>query len=304
MTKTLPVPSEQMHTKVIPIEEMIEKYVRIEEPLRFKGTLISEEINATLIQKDETKQEKFELKYGEYTIVEGDTLNNIADKFELTSKDISSLNQFTDRNVIQVGQKIRLPFSQTMIDSIVNAEYQIEEGDTLISVANKFHLSPKDLSRINSIKTTASIKTGRILKLPLPYVMAALEAKRKKEEAVQKPKEEKIIKEKTIREFGTHQLRVTATAYTSHASQTDKSPFIAAWGNRISPGMKIIAVSRDLLYRYGLSYGSQVKIGGLPGLYKVADKMNPRFRQRIDIYMGIDRGRALRWGRRSVVLHW
>lgn len=97
---------------------------------------------------------------------------------------------------------------------------------------------------------------------------------------------------------------MTATAYTSHASQTDKTPFVAAWGNRIGPGMKIIAVSRDLLSRYGLSYGSKVKVGGLAGFYTVGDKMNKRFRKRIDIYMGVDKRRALQWGRRSVVLHW
>ncbi|RRS32516.1 MAG: hypothetical protein P794_00980 [Epsilonproteobacteria bacterium (ex Lamellibrachia satsuma)] len=111
-------------------------------------------------------------------------------------------------------------------------------------------------------------------------------------------------KRKMIRGFGKRKLRVTATAYSSHRGQTDKTPFLAAWNNRIRPGMKIIAVSRDMLTRYGMRNGTKVRIGGLPGIYRVRDKMNKRFRKRIDIYMGVDRRKALRWGRRSVIMYW
>lgn len=45
-------------------------------------------------------------------------------------------------------------------------------------------------------------------------------------------------------------LRVTATAYNSHSSQTDSTPNIAAWGDRLRPGMKAIAISRDLLHQH------------------------------------------------------
>jgi 3D (Asp-Asp-Asp) domain-containing protein len=68
--------------------------------------------------------------------------------------------------------------------------------------------------------------------------------------------------------------------------------------------MKVIAVSRDLLSMYGLRNGTKVRIEGLPGIYHVRDKMNKRYRKRIDIYMGLDRHKALRWGRRSVKIYW
>jgi hypothetical protein len=45
----------------------------------------------------------------------------------------------------------------------------------------------------------------------------------------------------------TTSLRVTATAYNSLPGQTDNTPDLAAWGDRLRPGMKAIAVSRDLL---------------------------------------------------------
>ena len=99
-------------------------------------------------------------------------------------------------------------------------------------------------------------------------------------------------------------LRVTATAYTSHVDQTDSTPNIAAWGDRLEPGMKTIAVSRDLLKVYGLKRGQKVRIKGLKGEYRVLDKMNKRWKKKIDIYMGMDKRKAFRWGRRKVEIYW
>jgi len=99
-------------------------------------------------------------------------------------------------------------------------------------------------------------------------------------------------------------LHVTATAYTSHVDQTDSTPNIAAWGDRLYPGMKSIAVSRDLLYVYGLKHGQKVRIKGLDGEYAVLDKMNKRWKKKIDIYMGMDKRKAFQWGRRKVEILW
>lgn len=99
-------------------------------------------------------------------------------------------------------------------------------------------------------------------------------------------------------------LKVTATAYTSHVNQTDSTPNIAAWGDRLKPGMKVIAVSRDLLNVYGLKHKQKVRIKGLEGEYLVLDKMNKRWRKKIDIYMGMDKKKAFRWGRRKVEILW
>lgn len=99
-------------------------------------------------------------------------------------------------------------------------------------------------------------------------------------------------------------LHVTATAYTSHAAQTDSTPNIAAWGDRLKPGMKAIAVSRDLLKVHGLKHKQKVRIKGLEGEYVVLDKMNKRWRKKIDIYMGMNKSKAFKWGRRKVEILW
>lgn len=106
------------------------------------------------------------------------------------------------------------------------------------------------------------------------------------------------------KERSTNILNVTATAYNSVSAQTDSTPDVAAWGDRLTPSTKAIAVSRDLLNQYGLSYGDRVKIKGMQGEFKVLDKMHPRWRKKIDIYMGEDKRAAKRWGRRQVTIHW
>ncbi|MGB1581626.1 MAG: 3D domain-containing protein [Nevskiales bacterium] len=104
-----------------------------------------------------------------------------------------------------------------------------------------------------------------------------------------------------------HKLELVATAYNSVEAQTDSTPDIAAWGDKLKPGMKAIAVSRDLL-DMGLTRGSRVWISGLgndlEGEYVVLDKMNKRWKKRIDVYMGEDVKAALRFGKREVVLRY
>jgi 3D (Asp-Asp-Asp) domain-containing protein len=98
-------------------------------------------------------------------------------------------------------------------------------------------------------------------------------------------------------------LAVTATAYNSLPEQTDAEPYLAAWGDSLAPGMKVIAVSRDLI-PLGLDHRTSVKIEGLPGVYLVLDKMHKRWEKRIDIYMGNDLDAARTWGKRRVEISW
>ncbi len=97
--------------------------------------------------------------------------------------------------------------------------------------------------------------------------------------------------------------RVTATAYNSLRDQTDGTPKTTALGVHLQPGMRVIGVSEDL-YELGLRKGTHVRIDGLPGEWEVADKMDPRWHHRIDIYMGNDEHAALEFGKKEVTLHW
>ena len=84
----------------------------------------------------------------------------------------------------------------------------------------------------------------------------------------EKERDEAIYEWKTI--------NVTASAYNSLAYQTSSNPSITAFGDSLKPGMKYIAVSRDLL-KIGLKHNTPIKIEGFDSIYLVKDKMNARW---------------------------
>lgn len=106
-------------------------------------------------------------------------------------------------------------------------------------------------------------------------------------------------KDKVIDKYEWHSITVTVTAYNSLAYQTSADPNITAWGDSLVPGMKCIAVSRDLISR-GLKHNTPVKIEGFDGIFLVNDKMNRRWKNRIDIYMDNDVKKAKKWGKRKL----
>jgi 3D (Asp-Asp-Asp) domain-containing protein len=102
---------------------------------------------------------------------------------------------------------------------------------------------------------------------------------------------------------GERSLVVTATAYNAVRSQTGRVPDVGAWGDRLKPGMKVIAVTPDLL-ELGLKRGDVVKIEGIEGEWTVMDKVPKRWKRRIDLFMGKDVRAARNWGKREVRITW
>jgi 3D (Asp-Asp-Asp) domain-containing protein len=101
---------------------------------------------------------------------------------------------------------------------------------------------------------------------------------------------------------GPRELEVSASAFNSLPGQTDAEPRVTASGERLRPGLRALAVSRDL-ERDGLVFGTTVEIDGY-GEWVVLDRMAPRWRRKVDLYMGEDEAAAKRFGERSVRIRW
>lgn len=93
-----------------------------------------------------------------------------------------------------------------------------------------------------------------------------------------------------------------ATAYSSHAAQTDSTPNITATGTRTRPG--VIALSRDLLRVF--PYGTRVTLQDLSGRYNFAgrvfiveDTMAARKVNSVDVWMP-SYSQAIGFGARQV----
>jgi len=84
------------------------------------------------------------------------------------------------------------------------------------------------------------------------------------------------------------------TAYSSTPDQTDATPFVTANGTTVHDG--IIAAN-------WLKFGTRVRIPDMFGdkVFIVADRMNPRFDDRADIWMP-DRQSAMNFGLRRLTL--
>lgn len=98
-------------------------------------------------------------------------------------------------------------------------------------------------------------------------------------------------------------LSVKVSAYNSVSWQTGAGGAnITAWGDTLKPGLKAIAVSRDLIPK-GLDHNTRVKIEGFDGVFRVKDKMHYRWKNKIDIYMGEDVQKARNFGRKKLIIY-
>ena len=96
-----------------------------------------------------------------YTVQKGDTLSKIAAKYGTTYQKLAIYNGIANPNIINVGQKIKIPGSGVRT-------YTVKAGDSLWAIAAK---QLGDGSRYNEIKTMNGltsnlIHAGQTLKLP------------------------------------------------------------------------------------------------------------------------------------------
>lgn len=99
-------------------------------------------------------------------------------------------------------------------------------------------------------------------------------------------------------------LEVSVSAYNSVPWQTGAGGAnITAWGDTLKPGLKAIAVSRDLIKK-GLDHNTAVQIEGFDSVFRVKDKMHYRWKNKIDIYMGEDVQKAREFGRKKLKIYY
>jgi len=243
------------------------------------------EPSATSKPKDRPKQIIKKVK--DIQISDTNDTKKVSKNRVATLKNYKKLTQKFKENQTEKAklEKIKLRLKKARENFSNRNIYVVQKGDTLRLIAKKLGVKLSELVRMNNLYKTSHIKIGQKLYYTKSNTIT------------------RVIQNNTPFK-GKRVLKVTATAYTSHPSQTDKTPFLAAWNNRIRPGMKIIAVSHDLIKKYKLTNGVKVRIKGLKGVFTVRDKMNKRFKRRIDIYMGLNKEKALKWGKKEITLVW
>jgi murein DD-endopeptidase MepM/ murein hydrolase activator NlpD len=96
-----------------------------------------------------------------------DTLQSIAKKEGLRLDDLARLNGLKKPYKIKRGQKIKLPVrSEVPPETSSTQSYRVQAGDTLFSIARRFHTDTKTLADLNGLGPDEALKSGRRIRLP------------------------------------------------------------------------------------------------------------------------------------------
>jgi len=123
----------------------------------------------------------------DYTLVEGDTLQAIAERFNLGDDGVLLLLEYNQAIVDAgglyfVGQTITIPPPGTQLSTATplpsnigrgtRIEYTILPGDTLASIAAKFNSIVDEIITVNNIEDANALQAGETLQIPVNLVTA------------------------------------------------------------------------------------------------------------------------------------
>lgn len=94
-----------------------------------------------------------------YTVVKGDTLYGIAQKFGVTVDALKSINNLTS-NTLSIGQVLKIPTTGAN-----KLTYTVKSGDTLYSIARTYNTTVDEIKRLNNL-TSNTLSIGQTLILP------------------------------------------------------------------------------------------------------------------------------------------
>lgn len=94
---------------------------------------------------------------GVHTVRSGDTVWNVAVRYNLSMQDIINLNNLRAPYALNTGQRLKLPPPHT---------YTVRPEDTLYTVSRTFNVSMTDLARQNDLSPPYRLDIGERLRLP------------------------------------------------------------------------------------------------------------------------------------------
>lgn len=101
-------------------------------------------VNEAVKNKNNTPK----VEYETYTVVKGDTMYKIAQKYGLTLQKLIEMNpQIANPSLIYVGNKINVKVKQAVAEQ--PKEHKIVKGDSFESIAKKYNISVSKLAELN-----------------------------------------------------------------------------------------------------------------------------------------------------------
>lgn len=109
---------------------------------------------------------------GRYTVRAGDTLSEIAARYNTTWQELARVNRLNNPNLIHPGDTLRVPGAgnnqpaNPPNNGAPRSTYTVRAGDTLSEIAAREGTTVRELARLNNISNPDFIRTGQVLQLP------------------------------------------------------------------------------------------------------------------------------------------
>ncbi len=110
-------------------------------------------------------------EYIDYEIQKGDCLWSIAKQFQLSIQEIAKTNNLDIKETLHPGLCLKIPnneagtiLSQEPASTVIHT---VQKGESLWEIAQQYHLSLEQLSKVNQLKQPNSLYIGQEVKIPL-----------------------------------------------------------------------------------------------------------------------------------------
>lgn len=100
--------------------------------------------------------------YDKYLIKEGETLEDIASRFNTSVDMILNINDMYSREYLRAGEEIIVPKNQESYFTY----YTVNQGDTLYQIARKYNINPSLLALLNGLNMEDYIYPNQRLIIP------------------------------------------------------------------------------------------------------------------------------------------
>ena len=190
-----------------------------------------------------------------YTVQSGDSLSVISAKYNVGMDYIANLNGISRTTGLRVGQRLKLTGEETastLKDANVEKSntqknsdiHLVKSGETLSSIAKKYHLQLNYLAELNDLSRTANVRVGQRLKV-----------------------EGEADQAETQSEVKTAKTSKNSKNTDSYTVKSGESLNVIA--NRVGISVAELAELNDLNARSGLRVGQQITIPKVVTEYKI-----------------------------------
>lgn len=97
-----------------------------------------------------------------YLVKKGDTLDDIANRFNSTKEFLIDINNLYFKDDFQEGRELIVP----KVEDVYFNKYKVEEGDSLYKIGKKFNINPDLLSSLNGIDKEDYIYPNQEIMIP------------------------------------------------------------------------------------------------------------------------------------------